>query len=239
MREHAFWFERGDAAALRAEPDEDTGNARRARRFAVGRGVADHHRAAHRAAGTQDRLRQMAGIGLPDRERVRPDYRMEERGDPEFLQQELRQPLRLVGADAEPPAGGGKCPERRLRPVVKFRMVRHRAGVMFEQPRIERFDEVLVHLPRALHPEPEHRPPTPERHRLVMPGLESAGDTRLVERGVRRGDEVARCVGKRAVEIEDRCPQFVLRFYPFTLCHIPIRSGTGSARTGFAQRPRH
>jgi bifunctional UDP-N-acetylglucosamine pyrophosphorylase/glucosamine-1-phosphate N-acetyltransferase len=204
MRQHRVRLERGDAVPLRPEADKDAGDARRPRRIAVGRGIADHHRAGADPAGAEHGFRQMPGIGLAHRQRIGAEDGVEAVGEAEFGEQAVGEPLRLVGADPEPPAAGGEEIERRLHTGIEAGMVGNRFAIVTKQIGIEPVDERLVGVKAgAREAETEHRPPARQRGGGIGPGLEPRGDARRGESRIRGGDQVGRGIGEGAVEIED------------------------------------
>ena len=91
-----------------AEIDRDHGHARVLRRIDVGPRVADHHAALRHAAGPRDRLEEVAAVGLLHVERIAAEKRREALRQPELLEKQAGQPLRLVGADGRAPALGAQ-----------------------------------------------------------------------------------------------------------------------------------
>ena len=125
---------------------------RRPRRVAVGDRVADQHRPLRRAAGPRDRLEQVPRVGLAHRQACRRRAAPRNAAQPELLDQEQRQPLRLVGADPRAASRPPPAVQRRLRPVVEPGVHRERRAVALEEPRKEPVDLRLVAAPTRPSP---------------------------------------------------------------------------------------
>ena len=125
------------------------------------------------------------------------------RVESELLDQDQRQPLGLVRADAELPALRREALERRLGALVGPGVDGDGGGVEVEEPRVEAVDEARLGDPRPQQALAQHRPAAGEGDGPVGDRVEQAGMAELGQGRVRRGDEVGGGVGEGAVEVED------------------------------------
>ena len=145
----------------------------------------------------------MTGIGLGDAERVGAADRGKSRAQAELVEQALRQPFQLVGANGKSIALRPEVIEGGLQPLERPRGVGDVGGVI-----VDEIAEQAVDVADA------HR--TAFQFQAALDQLAGAGADHVargfqgdgrqafaVEHVIERGDQVGRGVDQRAVEIED------------------------------------
>src|SRR5882672_2178391 len=112
MTDQPVGLELGDRYLGIAEFDPDHGNTGAARHPDIRTGIADHDRGGYLAARPRDGLPQDRGIGLGNAKGVGAANRGKSRAQSQLVEQQLRQPFELVGADREAIAPPGQIIER-------------------------------------------------------------------------------------------------------------------------------
>ncbi|MPL74861.1 hypothetical protein SDC9_20680 [bioreactor metagenome] len=194
----------GDPGPLGPEGDQHAGHPRGARGLAVGRGVADKERARDSAPRAGDRRGIGRGIGLAHRQRVGADQRIEKPGDAQIGNQAAGQPLGLVGADR-----GGKA--RAAQRLDRLGGARVKAGALADMRAVMGQKRRIIGLGQGLGlgvadpaiAKPQHRAPAVKGGQRIGARIEQIAQPAGAKAGIRRGDQIGRGIGQRAVEIEN------------------------------------
>ncbi len=172
-----------------------------ARRADIGDRIANKDTVAAVAVDRGDGSEDMAGVGLGPRHRIEPEIGAKARLPTERRDQRPRQRHRLVGADRQPAAGGGKAVERGLDSRPGPRAIGDMIGVEGEERRHPGLDEFGGRHPARRQPAFEQLARAMADHVADL-GRRHRRAAKPPERMVQRRGQVGGGINEGAVEIE-------------------------------------